>query len=105
VLINKDDLDEFEEILGEGNYERRIIRCVNNQNVTGLKSLLICANLDITKIVDENGFTLLHLAAYVNSDRCLRAILDHFKAKRNTSPFSDESEEESSSKSKDFDAA
>ena len=54
--------------------------------------MLISTNIDITKIIDENGFTLVHLAAYVNSDKCLMALFEHLR-KRNSAVcmFSDES--------------
>ena len=32
---------------------------------------------DITKIIDEHGFTLVHLACYVNSWRSLKVLFDH----------------------------
>ena len=43
--------------------------------------------LDITKIVDENGFTLVHLAAYVNSEACLKALFDHLSSPNHASDF------------------
>ena len=50
--------------------------------------MLAGTNLDITKIVDENGFTLVHLAAYVNSDACLGVLFDHVQSPINhTSDF------------------
>ena len=50
--------------------------------MSSLTSLLACTNLDVTKIVDDNGFTLVHLAAYVNSSACLKALLDHVQSPR-----------------------
>jgi hypothetical protein len=32
---------------------------------------------DITMIRDEMGYTLIHLAAYNNADKCIEVIFDH----------------------------
>lgn len=93
-FLAKSDYSGLEEIFDDQHDERRIIRCLNNSDVTGLKSMLIGTNLDVTRIVDENGFTLVHLAAYVNSERCLHVLLEHFKERNNhCCLFSDDSQD------------
>ena len=75
--MSQSDWAGLEEVLDEQHDERKIIRCINNNDLSGLTSVLVGTNLDITKIVDENGFTLVHLAAYINSESCLKALFDH----------------------------
>jgi len=58
--------------------------------LTGLNSVLANTNLDITKIVDENGFTLVHLAAYVDSDACLETLFEHVRNQDPTKCLFDE---------------
>ena len=53
----------------------------------GLTSVLAGTNIDITKIVDENGFTLVHLAAYINSEACLKALFEHLSSPNYASDF------------------
>ena len=74
-------------MLDEQHDERKIIRCINNNDLSGLTSVLMGTNLDITKIVDESGFTLVHLAAYVNSESCLKALFDHLTSANYASDF------------------
>lgn len=62
---------------------RKIIKCINNIDLVGLKSFLLNTNLDITKMTDENGFTLIILAAYVNSEKVMKLLVEHFKEKMN----------------------
>ena len=64
-------------MLDEQHDERKIIRCINSTDAVSLSSVLAGTNLDITKIIDENGFTLVHLASYVNSATCLKALFEH----------------------------
>ena len=55
--------------------------------MSSLTSVLAGTNLDITKIFDENGFTLVHLATYVNSETCLKALFDHLESPNYASDF------------------
>ena len=74
-------------MLDEQHDERKIIRCINSCDLSSLTSVLAGTNLDITKIVDENGFTLVHLASYVNSETCLKALFDHLESPNYASDF------------------
>ena len=67
-------------MLDESHDERKIIRCINACDARGLTSVLAGTNLDITKIIDENGFTLVHLASYVNSEACLKSLFEHLES-------------------------
>ena len=67
-------------MLDESHDERKIIRYINSADAISLSSILAGTNLDITKIIDENGFTLVHLAAYVNSANCLKALFEHLES-------------------------
>lgn len=80
---NRSEYSGLEELLDDLNDERKIIRCLNNSDVTGLRSMLIGTNLDVTKIIDENGYTLAHLAAYVNSDKCMLVLFEHLFKRTN----------------------
>ena len=74
-------------MLDEQHDERKIIRCINSGDYSSLTSVLAGTNLDITKIIDENGFTLVHLATYVNSEQCLKALFDHLESPNYASDF------------------
>lgn len=71
MFLSPSEYSDLGEILDESQDERKIIRCINNIDLTSLRSVLAGTNLDITKIVDENGFTLAHLAAFMDHDICL----------------------------------
>ena len=86
-FLSQSDWAGLEEVLDEQHDERKIIRCINSCDLSSLTSVLAGTNLDITKLVDENGFTLVHLAAYVNSETCLKALFDHLESKNYASDF------------------
>lgn len=86
-FLSQSDWAGLEEVLDEQHDERKIIRYINNSDLSSLTSVLAGTNLDITKIVDENGFTLVHLAAYVNSEACLKALFDHLESPNYASDF------------------
>ena len=86
----------LEDIFEDKLDEHRIIKCINNLDFVGLKSLFLTTNLDVTKITDENGFTLIHLAVYINSEKCLNLMIEHFRERQNnySNYSSDGSEDE-----------
>ena len=63
-------MDEEEE-------QKKIIRAILHQDTQNLKELLAQTVQDLTQIRDEMGYTLLHLSAYNNTDRCLELLLQH----------------------------
>ena len=63
-------MDEEEE-------QKEIIRAILHQDTQNLKELLAQTVQDLTQIRDEMGYTLLHLSAYNNTDRCLELLLQH----------------------------
>jgi ankyrin repeat protein len=42
-----------------------------------LQELLKVSKLDITKVRDEMGYTLIHLATYNNAEKCLQVLCNH----------------------------
>mmetsp|Transcript_14997 Transcript_14997/g.20355 ORF Transcript_14997/g.20355 Transcript_14997/m.20355 type:complete len:116 (+) Transcript_14997:508-855(+) len=79
-FLSQSDWLGLEEVLDEQHDERKIIRSVNASDSVTLRSVLAGTNLDVTKIIDENGFTLVHLACYVNSDLCLKVLFEHLES-------------------------
>ncbi|CDW90669.1 dhhc zinc finger domain containing protein [Stylonychia lemnae] len=59
--------EEINEILGT----------MVNLDHQALKALLATCNLDVTRIRDEMGYSLIHLAAYNNSEQCLDVLIQH----------------------------
>ena len=86
-FLSQSDWAGLEEVLDEQHDERKIIRCINSCDVVSLTSVLVGTGLDVTKIVDENGFTLLHLAAYINSEACLKSLFSHLNSPNHASDF------------------
>lgn len=82
-FFNRSDMAGLEDIFEDQLDTRKIIKCINNIDLVGLKSFLLNTNLDITKMTDENGFTLIILAAYVNSEKVMKLLIEHFKEKMN----------------------
>jgi hypothetical protein len=42
-----------------------------------LKDVLAICTTDIAQIRDDMGYSLLHLAAYNNSDKCIEVLFNH----------------------------
>jgi ankyrin repeat protein len=64
--------DDFEE-----DEKSEIIRCILHNDNKALSEILNACSLDITSIRDEMGYSLIHLSAYNNSDKCLELLIHH----------------------------
>ena len=62
------DMEEDEE-------KNEIIRCILHNEPHTLRDLLAQTMLDITNIRDDMGYSLVHLAAYNNTDKCLEILI------------------------------
>lgn len=62
-------------MIGEDEEKNEIIRCILYNDNEGLKAILtVSIMLDITQIRDEMGYTLAHLAAYNNNEKCMEIL-------------------------------
>lgn len=61
----------FGDEIGDEEEKNEIIRSILHNDFEGLRSVLMLTLLDITQIRDEMGYTLIHLGAYNNSEKCL----------------------------------
>lgn len=66
-----DEVENDEEI-------NEIIRCILHNESLTLEDILGLTHLDVTSIRDEMGYSLIHLAAYNNVEKCLEVLLLHF---------------------------
>jgi ankyrin repeat protein len=63
--------------IGEDEEKNEIIRCILYNDHQALKENLSFSMLDITEIRDEMGYTLAHLAAYNNTEKCMEVLFQH----------------------------
>lgn len=70
---------KFSSVIGDEDDDERteIIRCLLHQDYNTLQDILSHTMLDITQIRDEMGYSLAHLAAYNNSERCMDLLIHH----------------------------
>ena len=54
-----------------------IIRCIVHQEHLLLKDILDQTSIDVTQIRDEMGYSLVHLAAYNNTEKCMEHLINH----------------------------
>ena len=56
-----------------------IIRAVLKGDSEGLRGLLDKTRQNIVSIVDENSYTLMHMATYNNNEKIVQILIDHLK--------------------------
>jgi ankyrin repeat protein len=62
---------------GDEDEKSEIIRCILHNDNKALSEILTHCSLDITLIRDEMGYSLIHLSAYNNSDKCMEILIHH----------------------------
>ena len=68
------------EDIGEDEEKIEIIRCILSNDSAGLLEILSICQQDITKVRDEMGYSLIHLAAYNNSEKSVELLIKHVLA-------------------------
>jgi len=63
------------EEIGEDEEINEIISCIIHNDSQALQDLLTVSKLNITQIRDELGYTLMHLAVYNNSEKCVEVLI------------------------------
>lgn len=67
-VMGGEDVEEDEE-------KNEIIRCILHHDHQSLKEILVNTLLDITYIRDDMGYSLVHLSAYNNSEKCMEVLI------------------------------